>query len=160
MTDQPATVEETKKGPDMTKVREGKKRKQQERDTTLSDLQSQISSMASMMKTDLKTEKPEVDTDMDPDGPLVVTRKKQKVDDDKPSLKSEIFKTAIVAVLGLMTWYVQSVAFKQKPSSVIDRIAAPVISPSQAPAPSPISTRPSLDIMPIKKKIGAHGLLE
>jgi hypothetical protein len=120
MTDQPVTVEETKKGPDMTKVREGKKRKQQERDTTLSDLQSQISSMASMMKTDLKPEKPEVDTDMDPDGPLVVTRKKQKVDDDKPSIKSEIIKTAIVAVLGLMTWYVQSVAFKQK-TIVCDR---------------------------------------
>jgi hypothetical protein len=155
MTDQPVTVEETKKGPDMTKVREGKKRKQQERDTTLSDLQSQISSMASMMKTDLKPEKPEVDTDMDPDGPLVVTRKKQKVDDDKPSIKSEIIKTAIVAVLGLMTWYVQSVAFKQKPSSVIDRIAAPVISPT----PPPRQQEPS-PLPPIKKKIGAHGLLE
>ncbi len=161
-------VEETKKAPDMTKVREAKKRKQVERDTALSGLQSQISSMASMMKadlkppkSDLKPPKPDVDTDDEPDEPMVVTRKKQKLDDSGPSMKSEICKTFIVASLGLLTWYVQSVAFKPKLPNMLERIAAPVVNSPPTPAPPPVSTaRPSLDIMPLKKKIGGHGLLE
>ena len=119
-----------------------------------------------MMKSDLKPPKadlkPEMDTDEQDDGPVVVTRKKQKIDDDRPSMKSEIFKTAIVAVLGLATWYVQSVAFKPKLPSVLERIAAPVVAPSPPSPPSTASApmRPSVDTLPIKKKIGAHGLLE
>ena len=51
MSDKKTPAVETKEAPkerkipDMTKVREAKKRKQQERDTTLSDLQNQLSSM-------------------------------------------------------------------------------------------------------------------
>lgn len=127
--------------PDMTKVREAKKRKQQERDTTLSDLQSQIGKMAQLMKTDLD----------DSDGPVVVT-KKQKVEESGPSLKSEIFKTAMVGVLGVATWYVQSVMFAKKTEPLLSRINPPVV-----PAPStPSPQQPSQKI----KKIGASGLLE
>ncbi len=72
--------------PDMTKVREAKKRKQQERDSMLSDLSKQISGLGTTLKT-------ETSDDQEDDGSVVMTKKKQKVDDG-PSLKSEIFKTA------------------------------------------------------------------
>ncbi len=163
MSEEIKPVSEEKKAPDMSKVREAKKRKQVERDTALSGLQNQISSMASMMKADLKPPKadlkPDVDDEPD-DGPMVVTRKKQKLDDSGPSMKSEICKTFIVASLGLLTWYVQSVAFKPKLPSVLERIAAPVVAPSPPSPPSTAPMRPSVDPLPLKKKIGAHGLLE
>ena len=156
MVDQPAADETPKKVPDMTKVREAKKRKQQERDTTLSDLKSQVSSMATMMKpakSDVKADvKPDEDSDEESDGPTVVTRKKQKIDQDTPSLKSEVFKTAIVALLGLGTWYVSNIMFTPPKTNVIERIAAPII--------PPVSTPPTRQPEPIKKKIGHSGLLE
>ena len=156
MTDQPVADETPKKVPDMTKVREAKKRKQQERDSTLSDLKSQVSSMATLMKTEkpaMKPDvKPDVESDEESDEPTVVTRKKQKMDPDTPSLKSEVLKTAIVALLGLGTWYVSNIMFTPPKTNVIERIAAPVIPPVSAP--------PTRQPEPIKKKIGASGLLE
>ena len=170
MSDEKTPAVETKeapkerKMPDMTKVREAKKRKQQERDTTLSVLQNQLSTMATMMKPDLKTV---VESDDEDEGPMVVTRKKQKLDSDGPSLKSEIFKTALVGLLGVGTWYVQSVMFAPKQVSVLDKIAPPVIPPpvvptvvtpaatsKPSPAPAPILS------LPPKKKIGYSGLYE
>ena len=80
MSDEKTPVVETKeppkekKVPDMSKVREAKKRKQQERDTTLSVLQNQLSTMATMMKPDLK---PVMESDDEDEGPMVVIRKKQ-----------------------------------------------------------------------------------
>ena len=152
MIDQPAADETPKKVPDMTKVREAKKRKQQERDTTLSDLKNQVSSMATMMKPAKSDVKPDEDSDEESDEPTVVTRKKQKMDTDTPSLKSEVFKTAIVALLGLGTWYVSNIMFTPPKTNVIERIAAPVIPPVSAP--------PTRQPEPIKKKIGHSGLLE
>ena len=152
MIDQPAADETPKKVPDMTKVREAKKRKQQERDTTLSDLKNQVSSMATMMKPAKSDVKPDEDSDEESDEPTVVTRKKQKMDTDTPSLKSEVFKTAIVALLGLGTWYVSNIMFTPPKTNVIERIAAPVI--------PPVSTPPTRQPEPIKKKIGHSGLLE
>ena len=92
----PAPVIKEKKvktPPDMTKVRDAKVKKQKDRDDTLSTLQNQLSSMASMMKTDMKSD---VDTELDDDGPVCVTRKKQKIDNYGPSLKNEIFKVATI----------------------------------------------------------------
>ena len=143
-----ATVPDTKAKPDMSKVREGKKRKQQERDSMLSDLSKQISVLS---KTETVDEKE--------DGPVVVTKKKQKVDDE-PSLKSEIFKAAMLGVLGVTTWYVQSVMFAQKKDSMLDRIQAPPIVTPLTPPVIPVTTSQSLPPPPPKKEIGASGLLE
>ena len=133
----PAPVIKEKKvktPPDMTKVRDAKVKKQKDRDDTLSTLQNQLLSLASMMKTDMKSD---VDTELDDDGPVCVTRKKQKIDDG-PSLKNEIFKTALVGLCGIGAWYASNVMFTPKQSSVIDRIAAPVITKTPIPAtPSP-----------------------
>ena len=156
----PAPVIKEKKvktPPDMTKVRDAKVKKQKDRDDTLSTLQNQLSSMASLMKSDMKSD---VDTELDDDGPVCVTRKKQKIDDG-PSLKNEIFKTALVGLCGIGAWYASNVMFTPKQSSVIDRIAAPVITKTPIPAipspPTPII--PSLP--PVKKRlIGASGLYE
>ena len=139
-----AIVPDTKAKPDMSKVREAKKRKQQERDSMLSDLSKQISVLS-------KTE------DEKEDGPVVVTKKKQKLDDE-PSLKSEIFKAAMLGVLGVTTWYVQSVMFAQKKDSVLDRIQAPPIVTPLTPPIIPVTQ--SMPLPPPKKKIGASGLLE
>ena len=138
-----AVVPETKSKPDMTKVRDAKKRKQQERDNVLSDLSKQISILGK--------------TDDQEDGPVVVTKKKQKVDDE-PSLKSEIFKAAMLGVLGVTTWYVQSVMFAQKKDSMLDRIQAPPIVTPLTPPVIPVTQ--SMPPPPPKKKIGASGLLE
>ena len=156
----PETIKEVvkeKKAADMTKVREAKKRKQEQRDSTLTALQSQMSSMASLMKTDVKADKTtDVDSDVE-DGPAVVTRKRQKVDDsDSPSMRKEICRTVLVAALGLGTWYVSNVMFSPPKTSVLDRIQAPVI-PITPPVIAALPSRPA---EPPKKKIGASGLLE
>ena len=141
---------ETKQKPDMTKVREAKKRKQQERDTMLSDLSKQVSVLGNTMKAEVEEET---------DGPVVVTKKKQKVEDG-PSLKSEVFKAVMVGALGLATWYVNSVMFVKKQEPLLDRIQALPITPI-TPLPvvpvTPLSMPPPI---PPKKKIGASGLLE
>ena len=163
--EQKATVPETikevvkeKKVADMTKVREAKRKKQEQRDSTLTALQSQMSSMASLMKTDVKADKTtDVDSDVE-DGPAVVTRKRQKVDDsDTPSMRKEICRTVLVAALGLGTWYVSNIMFTPPKTSVLDRIQAPVIPISPPAIAAALPSRPA---EPPKKKIGASGLLE
>ena len=144
------TTSETKQKPDMTKVREAKKRKQQERDTMLSDLSKQVSVLGNTMKAEL-------DDQEEIDGPVVVTKKKQKVDDG-PSLKSEVFKAVMVGALGLATWYVNSVMFVKKQEPLLDRIQAPPITPITPLPVVPVTSMPPP--MPPKKKIGASGLLE
>jgi hypothetical protein len=136
--------------PDMTKVREGKKRKQQERDSMLSDLSKQVS----VIGTTLKPE-----TDEEEDGPVVVTKQKKQKTDDGPSFKNELCKAVAVGVLGLATWYVQSVAFKKPETSMLDRIQPlPLPTPIVPVTPSvPQSTMPP---PAPKKKVGASGLLE
>ena len=157
----PAPIKKVKTPPDMTKVRDAKIKKQKDRDDTLSTLQNQLSSMASMMKSDMKSD---VDTELDDDGPVCVTRKKQKLDNDGPSLKNEIFKTALVGLCGLGAWYASNIMFVPKQTIVIDRIAAPVITktpiaPPQTPAPPP--TPAASPLLPVKKRqIGASGLYE
>ena len=142
------TTPETKQKPDMTKVREAKKRKQQERDTMLSDLSKQVSVLGNTMKAE----------EEETDGPVVVTKKKQKIEDG-PSLKSEVFKAVMVGALGLATWYVNSVMFVTKQEPLLDRIQAPPITPPITPiTPLPVVT--SVPPPPPKKKIGASGLLE
>ena len=158
----PAPIVKEKKvktPPDMTKVRDAKVKKQKDRDDTLSTLQNQLSSMASMMKTDMKSD---VDAELDDDGPVCVTRKKQKIDNDGPSLKNEIFKTALVGLCGVGAWYASNVMFTPKQTSVIDRIAAPVITKTSVTPPlippTP-TTSPSFPSMK-KRLIGASGLYE
>jgi hypothetical protein len=141
---------ETKQKPDMTKVREAKKRKQQERDTMLSDLSKQVSVLGNTMKSEL-------DDQEETDGPVVVTKKKQKVDENGLSLKSEVFKAVMVGALGLATWYVNSVMFVKKQEPLLDRIQAPITSITPLPVVTPLSMPHP---MPPKKKIGASGLLE
>ncbi len=158
----PAPVAKEKKvktPPDMSKVRDAKVKKQKDRDDTLSTLQNQLSSMASMMKTDMKAE---VDADVDDDEPVCVTRKKQKVDSDGPSLKNEIFKTALVGMCGLGAWYASNVMFTPKQTSVLDRIAAPVITKTPVTPPLPPPTPTISPSFPSVKKrvVGASGLYE
>ena len=160
----PAPVIKEKKvktPPDMSKVRDAKVKKQKDRDDTLSTLQNQLSSMASMMKTDMKSD---VDADVDDDEPVCVTRKKQKLDNDGPSLKNEIFKTALVGICGLGAWYASNVMFTPKQTSVLDRIAAPVITKTPASITSPLppptpTTSPSFPSVK-KRVVGASGLYE
>ena len=112
--------------------------------------------------------KPVPESDDEDEGPMVVTRKRQKVDSDGPSMKSEIFKTALVGLLGVGTWYVQSVMFAPKPVSVLEKIDPPVIPPPVV-APTAITpaatAKPSPALTPIltlppKKKVGYSGLYE
>ena len=165
----PPTTEKQK--PDMTKVREAKKRKQEVRDTTLTDMKNQISSLASLMKSDMKSDiqpgvKSDVktdtnkkyDSDDDDDQPVVVTRKKHKQnEDDKPSLTTEIFRTAIVGLLGLGTWYANSI-WRQP----VKTLPEPKIEPKIVPKIEP-KIEPKRFIEPVqalKRKVGASGLLE
>ena len=140
----------------MSKVRDAKVKKQRDRDDTLTTLQNQLSGLASMMKTDMKSD---VDTELDDDGPVCVTRKKQKLDTDGPSLKNEIFKTAIVGLLGVGVWYTSNIMFAPKQSNVLDRIAAPVVQKTPASVTPPTTVTPSIPTMK-KRLIGASGLLE
>ena len=158
----PAPIKKVKTPPDMTKVRDAKIKKQKDRDDTLSTLQNQLSSMASMMKSDMKSD---VDTELDDDGPVCVTRKKQKLDNDGPSLKNEIFKTALVGLCGLGAWYASNVKLVPKQTSVLDRIAAPVITKTPIASPqtpvAPPPTPAASPLLPVKKRqIGASGLYE
>ena len=145
----PETKPDTRQKPDMTKAREGKKRKQQERDSMLSDLSKQVSVLGTTLKL--------TNDDQEEDGPVVVTKQKKQKTDDGPSFKNELYKTLAIGALGLATWYVQSVAFKKPETSLLDRI-------QPLPLPTPIvpivSSVPQSTMPPPKKKVGASGLLE
>ena len=70
----PVKEKKVKVSPDMNKVRDAKVKKQKDRDNIV-DSTDQLSGLASMMKTAMK---PDVTTELDDDGPVCVTRKKQK----------------------------------------------------------------------------------
>jgi len=134
----------------MQGMRAAKKRKADERDTTIQDLKKQIGSLADAMSN-----KPEV-----------VTRQKEEVS-TMPSMSTEFFRTAVVGVLGLGTFYFSNVWAKRPklmaPSPVLTPAPAAVLvptAPTAAPAP-PAKASPTtfIDLKP-KRKTGASGLLE
>ena len=142
----------------MQGMRAAKKRKAEERDTTIQDLKKQVGSLADAMSN-----KPEV-----------VTRQKDEETSSMPSMSTEFFRTAVVGLLGLGTFYFSNVWAKRPkltapvPSPVVaPPVAAPPVATTQppivAPTPPPILPKASpthfIDMKP-KRKIGASGLLE
>ena len=160
----------------MATVRAAKKRKQSERDDTLSDLRSQIGDLAALMKSkssdvtpdvtpDVSSDvtpdvTPDVTSDVD-DGPVVIT-KQPSPSSGGPSVKVEILRTTAVGVLGLATWYLSNVWAKPQDSK-----PTPTPLPPSIPRPSipPPARAPQLDtsFAPRAKKrrvVGASGLFE
>ena len=142
----------------MQGMRAAKKRKAEERDTTIQDLKKQIGSLADAMSN-----KPEV-----------VTRQKDEETSSMPSMSTEFLRTAVVGLLGLGTFYFSNVWAKRP------KLTAPVLAPpppTPAPTPAPpvaVTATPThsvadptpkaspthfIDMKP-KRKIGASGLLE
>ena len=142
----------------MQGMRAAKKRKAEERDTTIQDLKKQIGSLADAMSN-----KPEV-----------VTRQKDEETSSMPSMSTEFFRTAVVGLLGLTTFYFSNVWAKRPkltapvhPIPAPTPLPAPPVAPTQppivTPTPPPILPKASpthfIDMKP-KRKIGASGLLE
>ena len=101
----------------MQGMRAAKKRKAEERDTTIQDLKKQIGSLADAMSN-----KPEV-----------VTRQKDEETSSMPSMSTEFFRTAVVGLLGLGTFYFSNVWAKRP------KLTAPV---PPVPAPTPLPAPP------------------
>ena len=139
----------------MQVMRAAKKRKADERDVTIQDLKKQIGSIADAMSN-----KPEV-----------VTRPQKDEESSMPSMSTEFFRTALVGLLGLGTFYVSNVWNKKPklmppaPPTPAPVVPAPVVPAPAAPPtpPSPVVPKASptqfIDLKP-KRKIGASGLLE
>ncbi len=143
----------------MQGMRAAKKRKAEERDTTIQDLKKQIGSLADAMS------KPEV-----------VTRQKDEETSSMPSMSTEFLRTAAVGALGLAVFYLNNIWGKRPkltaPVSppVVHEPVPPVVTPAPvaataAPAPVTLPVAPKaspthfIDQKP-KRKIGASGLLE
>ena len=149
----------------MKGMRAAKKRKAEERDTTIQDLKKQVGSLADAMSN-----KPEV-----------VTRQKEEETSSMPSMSTEFLRTAVVGLLGLGTFYFSNV-WAKRPKLAAPVVQAPVVTTTPvAPAPPAAATQPPvvapnlppvaspvvpkaspthfIDMKP-KRKIGASGLLE
>ena len=132
----------------MQGMRAAKKRKADERDVTIQDLKKQIGSIADAMSN-----KPEV-----------VTRPQKDEESSLPSMSTEFFRTALVGLLGLSTFYVSNVwAKRPKLMAPTPTPPTPAPAPHAAPTPTPPVVKASpttfIDLKP-KRKIGASGLLE
>ena len=141
----------------MQGMRAAKKRKAEERDTTIQDLKKQIGSLADAMSN-----KPEV-----------VTRQKDEETSSMPSMSTEFLRTAVVGLLGLGTFYFSNVwAKRPKLTAPVPPVPAPTPLPAPpvaatATTPTPPTAAPTpkaspthfIDMKP-KRKIGASGLLE
>ena len=139
----------------MKGMRAAKKRKAEERDTTIQDLKKQVGSLADAMSN-----KPEV-----------VTRQKDEETSSMPSMSTEFLRTAVVGLLGLGTFYFSNVwAKRPKLTAPVPPVPAPtplpappVAATATTPTPPPILPKASpthfIDMKP-KRKIGASGLLE
>ena len=141
----------------MQGMRAAKKRKAEERDTTIQDLKKQVGSLADAMSN-----KPEV-----------VTRQKDEEPSSMPSMSTEFLRTAAVGTLGLAVFYLNNIWGKRP------KLTAPVSPPlpvppvvtpapvaataASAPVTLPVAPKASpthfIDMKP-KRKIGASGLLE
>ena len=109
----------------MKGMRAAKKRKAEERDTTIQDLKKQVGSLADAMSN-----KPEV-----------VTRQKDEETSSMPSMSTEFFRTAVVGLLGLGTFYFSNVWAKRPKLTA----PVPVVTPTPvAPAPPIAATQPSV----------------
>ena len=142
----------------MSAVRNAKKRKAQEDRDALSDLRKQVGSLADSMSN-----KPEV-----------VTRQKDEETSSMPSMSTEFFRTAVVGLLGLGTFYFSNIwAKRPKLTAPVPVVTPTPVAPAPpaaatqppvvAPTPPPILPKASpthfIDMKP-KRKIGASGLLE
>ena len=133
----------------MAAVRQAKKRKAQEDRDTLSDLKQKVSNLADSMSS-----KPEV-----------VTRPQKDEESSLPSMSTEFFRTALVGLLGLSTFYVSNVwAKRPKLMAPTPTPPTPAPAPHAAPTPTPPVVKASpttfIDLKPTRKKVGASGLLE
>ena len=148
----------------MQGMRAAKKRKAEERDTTIQDLKKQVGSLADAMSN-----KPEV-----------VTRQKDQEPSSMPSMSTEFLRTAAVGTLGLAVFYLNNIWGKRpkltapvSPPLPVPPVVTPApVAATAAPAPAPIGT--SCTTLPVapkaspthfidqkpKRKIGASGLLE
>jgi len=167
------------KASSMAAVRQAKKRKQLERDDTLSDLRAQIGDLASLMKSKTSDVAPDVAPDVTPDvtpdqqpdldeGPVVITRQSSSSSSNGPSVKTEIMRTTAVGVLGLATWYLSNVWAKPQPKqSPLPPASLPPTPLPPAPTPQPVrAPAQQMDTPfggPRQKKrrvVGASGLFE
>ena len=158
----------------MEKVRAAKKRKSDERDTTLTDMKKQIADMATMMSSSAASPavspatsdgapapSPEISPEASSE-PVIITKQVEEEEvDSAPSFRNECLKSAMVGVLGLGTWYATNVLFASKAKPV----PVPVIKvPESKPIVKPksfIEQQPNSFLLPARKrKIGASGLLE
>jgi hypothetical protein len=141
----------------MQGMRAAKKRKADDRDSVLQDLKKQVGSLADAMSNN----KPEV-----------VTKQKEE-ESAVPSMSTEFFRTAVVGLLGVTTFYFSNVWAKRPKLMAPTPTAAPASTPIPAlvptaapiaptiPAPKPkASPTTFIDLKPPKRKIGASGLLE
>ena len=140
----------------MQVMRAAKKRKADDRDSVLQDLKKQVGSLADAMSN-----KPEV-----------VTRPQKDEESSLPSLSTEFFRTAVIGLLGLSTFYFSNIWNKRPklmppaPTPVAPPApVAPIPPTTAAPTPTPPVVKASpapttfIDLTP-KKRIGASGLLE
>ena len=148
----------------MKGMRAAKKRKAEERDTTIQDLKKQVGSLADAMSN-----KPEV-----------VTRQKDEETSSMPSMSTEFLRTALVGSLGLAVFYLNNIWGKRpKLTAPVVQVPVPVVTPTPVPTvtpavptvtpistlctPLPVAPKASpthfIDLKP-KRKIGASGLLE
>jgi hypothetical protein len=103
----------------MENVRNAKKRKQSERDDILTDMKKQIYDLTSLMSRSSDTSVSKTDNSSDntseSDKPTVVTRDdvQEELPLSEPSLKTEVFRSLIVAGLGCGTWYFSNVWSKK-----------------------------------------------
>ena len=126
----------------MANVRDAKKRKQVDRDDTISEMKKSISEMVSLMKPteDTPTDTPADRVNNSP-VPCVVT-----IDDDMPvsngsGMRVEICRTLTVSILGLGIWYVNNIWNKKKTETI-----KPVAKPSF------IHKKQDFDMPPLPKK--------
>ena len=129
----------------MQGMRAAKKRKADERDVTIQDLKKQIGSIADAMSN-----KPEV-----------VTRPQKDEESSLPSMSTEFFRTALVGLLGLGTFYVSNV-WNKKPKLMPPAPTPPTPAAPPPPTPPVVKASPTtfIDLKPRKKVVGASGLLE
>ena len=95
--------------------------------------------------------------------PEVVTKQKEE-ESVMPSMSTEFFRTAVVGILGLGTFYFSNVWAKRPKLMAPTPATAPTAAPTAptAPVAPPAPKAPPttfIDLKP-KRKIGASGLLE
>ena len=164
----------------MEKVRAAKKRKSDERDSTLTDMKKQIADMASMINSSAASPaaspatspavsagapatSPEASSEISSE-PVVITKQGEEDEPESPSFRNECIKSGIIGILGLGTWYASNVLFAAKQAKPIIKVPEKINVPEIRPIVKPksfLEQQPNSFLLPARKrKVGASGLLE